>query len=79
MWYCEVLNSCGNSKEKEITFGRGNWGVGQKNCCYTDWLSTGIKDFTYAENKGKDRSQEFGLVFQEKLAHLFLESSFLCV
>lgn len=42
-----------------MTFGRGNWGVGQKNCCYTDWLSTGIKDFTYAENKGQDRSQEF--------------------
>ena len=51
--YDVYLNSCRNSEEKEITFGRGNWGVGQKNCCYPDWLSTGIKDFTYAKNKGK--------------------------
>lgn len=52
------LNSCGNSEEKEITFGRGNWGVGQKNFCYTDWLSTGIKDLPMLRIKGKI-SQEF--------------------
>lgn len=56
MWYCEVFKFLWEFRGKRDRFWQGNWGVGQKNFSYADWLS-GIKDFAYAENKGKDKSK----------------------